>query len=90
MHCLDQSPLSSSSSSVDAVDWNERRSRGLAPFSREDPETARTTLADDGWDACVHRLPLPLAGRGESRVLHQSPAAGTALPEGTAVHVWVG
>ena len=38
----------------------------------------------------MHRLPLPLSGRGESRVLHQSPAAGTALPEGTAVHVWVG
>ena len=56
----------------------------------QDPETARTTLADDGWDARVHRLPLPLSGRGESRVLHQSPAAGTALPEGTAVHVWVG
>ena len=56
----------------------------------QDPEMAGTTLADEGWDARVHRLPLPLSARGESRVLHQSPAAGTALPEGTAVHVWVG
>ncbi|TWH35881.1 PASTA domain-containing protein [Micrococcus luteus] len=67
-----------------------RAVRPVPDVTGQDPETARTTLADDGWDARVHRLPLPLAGRGESRVLHQSPAAGTALPEGTAVHVWVG
>ena len=67
-----------------------RAVRPVPDVTGQDPETARTTLADDGWDARVHRLPLPLSGRGESRVLHQSPAAGTALPEGTAVHVWVG
>ena len=67
-----------------------RAVRPVPDVTGQDPETAGTTLADDGWDARVHRLPLPLSGRGESRVLHQSPAAGTALPEGTAVHVWVG
>ena len=67
-----------------------RAVRPVPDVTGQDPEMAGTTLADDGWDARVHRLPLPLSGRGESRVLHQSPAAGTALPEGTAVHVWVG
>jgi serine/threonine-protein kinase len=67
-----------------------RAMRPVPDMTGQDPETAHTTLADEGWDARVHRLPLPLSARGESRVLHQSPAAGTALPEGTAVHVWVG
>ena len=49
---------------------------------------ARTSLQDDGWDVREHRVPVPLPAGDAARVLHQSPAAGTPLLEGTRVELW--
>ena len=61
---------------------------GDSIFSGLSLAAARTSLQDDGWDVREHRVLVPLPAGDEARVLHQSPAAGTPLLEGTRVELW--